>query len=186
MADFGPGWPAPRTAMSWLLIATALSAVTAVTASPVIKWAYGERNGYVLALVLLFTLPMLLMCLVAGWQVRRRSARPTFSWRPLAIATIALASAGLALALLGLLGALIAFAMVPVGVTLLAVAFVQPDAKDLGATYAVGAAIAPLTAWFSGRADEVLLEGIVSGAGLLACLTLLGYMRHNGTRAARS
>ena len=73
--------------------------------------------------------------------------------------------------------------LVPVAVTMLLLSWVQPRDDDYPLTVVLGLVLAPLVAWFAGRADEFLGEALVSG-GLIAVVVwaLIVIRRRGGYR----
>jgi len=96
----------------------------------------------------------------------RSNRRVTISPGLVSVSIALLAAAAVSLRYLGFIGILIDFILVPAAVMVLVLGWVQPRDQDFVACVLLGLAFLPLVGWFFGRADEYLVEGLISGTGV--------------------
>ena len=70
--------------------------------------------------------------------------------------------------------------LVPIALMVLLIAWVQPRDSDLALAEVLSVALPILIAWFGGRADEYLNEGLLSGALIVVVVTVLIDNRRRG------
>ena len=139
----------------------------AAVAPKQIERSLPDGSRWLLVLVWSFTLPFAGLLALTAFQLRpSRGSRPTFAPHALTLASLAMSADVLAMSVHAYAGVFAGVVLVPAASASLSVAWCRPRPGDLGATTALGAGLAPLVVWCAGRADEVVLEAVVSSLGI--------------------
>jgi hypothetical protein len=169
--------------MSKPLVVSLMALSTSAVATPfLVRVGYGERNDQVVIVALGISLPVLACVFLTLAQQRRgEGGRLSFAPAPLAAAAMLMTISVVAICLLGYVGALVDFLTVPAAAAFLALAWVQPRESDEVWTVLFGITFTILVAWFAGRADEYISEGLISGGSIVVILAVLRRLRARGS-----
>jgi hypothetical protein len=146
-----------------------------------VRVSYGSWDGWVIFLAFCMWVPVM-GCLVLTLVQQRRSVVRSFKSWPLVVAAILIAASVLAICVLDWVGAALDFLLVPAAGAFLVFAWVQPRRSDRVLTAVFGVVLTPLIAWFAGRADEYMNEGVIAAAFIVAIVASLAYFRRQGSR----